>query len=107
MISQAPYFQPEWKALLPLVGVGGSLLFVSGILYLLNLLLTVTLSRHPAPDVPGFAESMSGPEDAPAFLDRLRPWLAVAVILIVIAYGPTLARLVATTPLDAPGFRVW
>jgi hypothetical protein len=29
------------------------------------------------------------------------------VLLIVIAYGPTLARLVASTPLNAPGFRVW
>jgi hypothetical protein len=37
----------------------------------------------------------------------LRPWLALAVVLIVIAYGPTLARLVVTTPLNAPGFRVW
>jgi hypothetical protein len=30
-----------------------------------------------------------------------------ALVLIVIAYGPSLARLVATTPLTTPGFRVW
>ena len=40
-------------------------------------------------------------------LDRLKPWLALAGLLIVIAYGPTLVRLVATTPLTSPGFRVW
>lgn len=107
MISQAAYFQPEWKSLLALVGLGGTLLVVSGLLYLLNLVLTVTASRQPAPAVPEFALAASGPEEAPAVLDRLRPWLAVAVILIVIAYGPTLARLVASAALNAPGLRVW
>jgi cytochrome c oxidase subunit 1 len=107
MISQASYFQPEWSALLPWVGVGGTLLFVSGILYLLNLLLTVTVSRAPAPAVPEFARSASPPEDGPAVLNRLRPWVITAVAFLVIAYGPTLARLVATSRLNAPGFRVW
>ena len=107
MISQASYFQPEWSALLPWVGVGGALLFVSGILYLLNLLLTVTVSRAPAPAVPEFAVSASPPEDGPAVLNRLRPWVITAVVFLVVAYGPTLARLVATSQLNAPGFRVW
>jgi cytochrome c oxidase subunit I len=107
MISQASYFQPEWSALLPWVGVGGTLIFVSGILYLLNLFLTVTVSRAPAPAVPEFAVSSSPPEDGPAVLNRLRPWVVTAVVFLVIAYGPTLARLVATSRLNAPGFRVW
>ncbi len=34
-------------------------------------------------------------------------WLALAVVLIAIAYGPTLVRLAATTPLITPGVRVW
>ena len=107
MISQASYFQPEWSALMPWVGVGGTLLFVSGILYLLNLFLTVTASRAPAPPVPEFAVSTSPAEDGPAVLNRLRPWVITAVVFLVIAYGPTLARLVATSQLNAPGFRVW
>ena len=107
MISQAAYFQPEWKALLPWVGVGGTLLFISGMLYLLNLLLTVTVSRAPAAAVPAFAEATAPPEDGPVFLNRLRPWVVAAAVLLVIAYGPTLARLVATSQLNVPGFRVW
>jgi cytochrome c oxidase subunit 1 len=107
MISQASYFQPEWSALLPWVGVGGTLLFISGVLYLLNLLLTATVSRVPAPAVPEFAVAAAPPEDGPAVLDRLRPWVVTAVVFLVIAYGPTLARLIATSRLDVPGFRVW
>jgi hypothetical protein len=31
----------------------------------------------------------------------------LAVVLVVLAYGPSLAHLIATTPFDAPGLRVW
>jgi len=48
----------------------------------------------------------SAADEGPAILDRVRPWVVVAVILIVIAYGPTLARLLASSQLNAPGFRV-
>jgi len=50
---------------------------------------------------------VSGPDHAPVFVHRWRPWLALAVILIAIAYGPTLVRLATTTPLTTPGLRVW
>jgi cytochrome c oxidase subunit 1 len=106
-IGVAAYVQPEWRAVLPAVGIGGTLLFVSGLLYFVNLILTVWRETTPAPAFPGFAEAMSGPEHAPAILDRWRPWLVLAVVLILIAYGPSVARLVLTTPFDAPGLRVW
>jgi cytochrome c oxidase subunit I len=107
MIGQASYLQTEWKTLLPLVGVGGAVLFLSALLYFMNIVLTVTISRGPAPAALGFADAMSGPEDAPAFLDRWRPWLALAVALIVVAYGPVLWRLAAEVALTSPGMRVW
>ncbi|MBI2456301.1 MAG: cbb3-type cytochrome c oxidase subunit I, partial [candidate division NC10 bacterium] len=107
MIGAASYLLPQWKSLLLLVAVGGTILFVSALFYFLNMGLTVLASREPAPAMPAFAEALSGPEHAPAILDRWRPWLALAVILIAIAYGPMLVRLVATTPLTTPGLRVW
>jgi cytochrome c oxidase subunit 1 len=90
-----------------MVGIAGTALFVSALLYFLNMALTVVRSQTPAPAMPGFAEALSGPEHAPAFLDRWRPWLALAVILIAVAYGPSLVRLAATASLTSPGFRVW
>lgn len=107
MIGASTYLQPAWKEVLPLAGIGGSLLFLSAVLYFLNLLMTLVASRKPAPAIPEFAEALSGPEHAPPILDRWRPWLALAFILILIAYGPTLVRLWATTPFNAPGVRVW
>lgn len=108
MLGAVPYAQPEWAPVLPLVGLGGAALFLSSLLYFLNLVLTVTpAARRAAAPVPGFAEARSGPDHAPAILDRWRPWLALAALLIVVAYGPTLLRLVLATPLVTPGFRVW
>jgi cytochrome c oxidase subunit 1 len=107
MIGAAPYIQPEWKPLLPLVAIGGSLLTLSALLYFANLLLTLVASRVPYTEGVVFAEAMSGVDHAPAVFDRFRPWLVLASILIVLAYGPSLARLIATTPFDTPGLRVW
>jgi cytochrome c oxidase subunit I len=106
-ISQAAYLQPGWSALMPWVGVGGTVLFVSGCLYLLNLLLTVTASRKAAVAVPAFADAAASADGVPAILTRIRPWVVVAVVLLVVAYGPTLTRLVVTSQLNVPGLRVW
>jgi cytochrome c oxidase subunit 1 len=88
-------------------GDRGERLFLSALLYFLNIVGTLAWSRGPAPEMPRFAEALSGPDHAPAVFDRWRPWLALAGVLILIAYGPSLARLIATTPLTTPGFRVW
>lgn len=107
MIGSSPYLQPEWQSSLPLVGIGGAILFISALFYFSNIVLTVVASRESAIVEVPFAEALSGPENAPAILDRWRPWIALAIVMIVIAYGPTIVRLVATTPFDAPGLRVW
>jgi len=107
MIGAAAYIQPEWKPVLPLVAVGGTILTLSALLYFANLALTLVVSRAPYPHGLMFAEAMSGPDHAPAIFDRLRPWLVLAVALIALAYGPSLAYLLATTPFDSPGMRVW
>ena len=39
--------------------------------------------------------------------DRWRPWLALAFVLIALAYGPSLLQLAVTSPFDVPGMRVW
>ena len=61
------------------------------------------MSRAPAPAVPEFAVASSPPEDGPVILNRLRPWVITAVVFLVVAYGPTLARLVATSRLQRAG----
>jgi cytochrome c oxidase subunit 1 len=54
-----------------------------------------------------FAKAVSGPEDVPAILDRFTPWLAVAAVLILVNYGPTLFNLVTNVRLNIPGLSPW
>ncbi|NJM08477.1 cytochrome C oxidase subunit I [Candidatus Gracilibacteria bacterium] len=105
MIGAVPYMQQEWLQILPMTMIGGLLMFLSAILFYLNMLLTLTASpREEVPAVP-FARAVSGPEDAPRFLDNWTPWLIGAFALLLINYGPTLYHLVTTTQLNIPGMR--
>jgi len=114
MLGGAPYFNEstyagvaEWRLLLPVAMVGGLVMFVSAILFYTNMILTITRGQ-PEPDqqIP-FAEKISGPEDVPAVLDRFWPWIAGALMLIAINYGPTLYALISTSRLNIPGMRPW
>jgi cytochrome c oxidase subunit 1 len=109
MISGAPYLQsfPEWKPYLLATGIGGAILFVSAMLYFLNMVLTMTVAPRTAPVVPEFAEAISGADEAPPLLDRWGVWLSIGAALIVIAYGPVVYHLLMNTPFDQAGFRVW
>src|SRR5262249_15308905 len=107
MIGVAAYIQPEWKPLLPLVGIGGAVLTVGALLYFVNIVLTLVASRTEDPYRVACAAARSGPDHAPAIFDRWKPWLVLAGVLIVLAYGPSLARLIAETPFDTAGMRVW
>jgi cytochrome c oxidase subunit I len=91
------------------VAIGGTILTISGVMYILVCVMTAFFSR-PLKEAPGplqFAEAQAGPEHAPAALDQWRPWVAAAIVLILIAYGPTLLELLGTTGFNAPGRRVW
>jgi cytochrome c oxidase subunit I len=95
LIMEAPYSKPSWELAGMLTGLGGTLMFVGGVLFFAVLAATIL-----------FGKKIEGPQDlpftethvAPATsgwelnLDRLRWWFAAAVLLIVIAYGPFLVQ---------------
>src|SRR5262249_58413240 len=88
-IGHISYMQPQWKILLPLVGIGGAILFLSATLYFLNMALTAMIARRAPQPAAEFADTVSGPDHAPAFVDRWRGGLALAAIPIAIPDGPT------------------
>lgn len=99
----------EWQAILPLVAVGGTILAISGVIYIVVCVMTALAGKRvwaPQPELE-FSEAQAGPEHAPALLDRWDIWVIVAVLLVVVAYGPTLLDLLTTNGLNTPGRRVW
>jgi cytochrome c oxidase subunit I len=76
-----------------LVAVGGLILTLSAIMYIMNVLGTLTVGqRTDAVDVP-LADAVTGPEYAPASLDRWRGWVGIAVVLLLLVYLPALLNL--------------
>ncbi|OTF09360.1 b(o/a)3-type cytochrome-c oxidase subunit 1 [Halorubrum sp. SD612] len=91
------------------IAIGGTLLFVSTILFLGNLALTMG-----NPKVAGLAEPLpspvSGAEDAPKVLDNLRLWVSIALVLVVLAYALPIAAIISRGGLLGPGvgtYPVW
>ncbi|MYL15761.1 cytochrome C oxidase subunit I [Halorubrum terrestre] len=91
------------------IAIGGTLLFVSTILFLGNLALTMG-----NPKVAGLAEPLpspvSGAEDAPQVLDNLRLWVSIALVLVVLAYALPIAAIINRGGLLGPGvgtYPVW
>jgi cytochrome c oxidase subunit 1 len=104
------FFNSDWRVPLLFVGVGGVILFVSFILLYVTVLGTIfagqKLPEAEIPDMP-VAEAISRPEAGPMWLSQWKPWLAVTVALIVVAYGPILYEAVRTAEATSPGFVVW
>jgi cytochrome c oxidase subunit 1 len=85
------------------IALGGTLLFV-GLCLFLGVMATTWLGhRGGSLSVDGsIPDPLSGSEHAPAVLDNLRLWLAIAVVLVVIAYALPLWGLLQDGVL-APG----
>lgn len=108
MLGAAPYLSPTWQPHLTQAAIGAGLLLVSLLLYWVDILGTVFASRKlPEPVEMPVAEPVTDPQQTPAWLDAWMPWLVGTVVLIVIAYGPTLFELIRSAQLTSPGFRPW
>jgi len=108
-IAAAQYDLPEWHAWYnsPLVAVGGTILLIAGLLYLLNMVLTVTISRQPAAVEVPLGEYAAG--EMPrvhTLLDRWRPWVTAAIVLTLVSWLPPLFTII-TTLTAVRGVRVW
>jgi cytochrome c oxidase subunit 1 len=109
-LGTAPYVPDEWIPHLIREGIGGAILFVGVILYVLVMIKTATgkKAEDPAlvPAIP-VAQSLRHPQLTPRWLDHWKPWLIATLGLVVIAYGPQLIDQISNIRLNAPGFSPW
>lgn len=106
-LGSAPYVPEEWGSHLFRVGVGGAILFVGVVLYVLIMVRTALsqdrLGHDETVEVP-VADALHDPASTPEFLDRWRPWLIGTIALVWIGYAPQLLHLVLNMQLTSPGF---
>ncbi len=76
------------------VAIGGIILFVSLILFLVVLVGTWWKDETATDVDDAIPPPLSGPEHSPKILDNLKLWIGVAVVLVIIAYSLPLAEMV-------------
>ncbi|MBK6326976.1 MAG: cbb3-type cytochrome c oxidase subunit I [Chloroflexi bacterium] len=107
MVGVAAYASDAWNPMLIEAAIGGIILGISGLLFYSNMIGTVlSKKRLEAPIEMPVAEAYDE-HPAPAWLDNWKPWLAITVVLIVVAYGPILFDMIANANMTSPGFKVW
>jgi cytochrome c oxidase subunit 1 len=86
------------------IAIGGTLLAIGAVLFI-----TVMLGTWFAEKGAGrlrvdshLPEPVSGPDDSPRVLDNVKLWVAIAVVLVAIAYGFPILSMVTDGPLT-PG----
>jgi cytochrome c oxidase subunit I len=104
--AQANFTNPAWDLGGVLTAVGGTLMFIGIMLFFLVIFVTIVAGRRlsHAMDVP-VSETLTAPalKGWERSLDRLGFWVIVAIVLILIAYGPFF---VSYTPwFVSPGYR--
>jgi len=110
-LGEATYVPEAWNGNLLRVSIGGAILLVAVILYGLVMIRTAfgpKVAPEEVPSVP-IAESIRHPQLTPVWLDRFKPWLLGAALLLIIAYGPQLVDQILNMNLNAPGtdFTPW
>ena len=106
--AQATYDNPAWDLGGWLTGVGGTLMFVGVLLFFVVLAMTVVFGKSGATNDIPWSETLKPP--APSGweprLDRLGAWVVLAIILIVVAYGPFFYGYLPPR-LISPGYSIW
>jgi cytochrome c oxidase subunit 1 len=108
-LGDAPYVPEEWNGHLLRTSIGGAILLVSVLIYGWIMYKTARGPKVDPDEVPQIpiAESMRDPQLTPLWLDRFKPWLIAAGVLIVLAYGPQLWDQITGIQLNSPGWTPW
>lgn len=101
------YGNAQWKVASLMTGVGGTILFLSGLAFFYVIIVTTFFQKETEEVAIPFAEALNPDEKVPAWLMNWKPWLVGVFALIIIAYGPMLVVSLQNLGLLSPGFVVW
>lgn len=107
--AEATYDNPAWDFGGALTGIGGTLMFLGILIFFVVIAATIFFGRKgEAPDDIPWSETLTAPslQGFGPRLDRIRFWSVVAIVLILIAYGPFFASYLPPRFIS-PGYPLW
>jgi cytochrome c oxidase subunit 1 len=106
-ISSAPYDSPlvaQWDPHETAMIVGGLILLLSSLLFVVNLLLSHTMPKVAKPSDNDWAVAVYPPMTVPKPMNGYALWNGIVAVWMVVAYGIPILQLLI---LDAPGSLAW
>jgi len=104
--AQATYDSPAWDIGGALTGIGGSIMFIGVMLFFVTIGMTIIAGKKgDAPsDIP-VSSTLTAPakEGWEVRLDKFGFWVVMAIILILISYGPFFGTYLPANPVS-PGY---
>jgi cytochrome c oxidase subunit I len=94
-----------WRVLTAISAVGGVVLFASAGAFLLVVVATLGWGRRISAPAVEYAEALDELPVRASVWDRLGLWMAVAALLVVLAYGWPLWHLLSLERFGSPGFK--
>lgn len=100
----SPQFRSEWVPTTTLALLGGIIMFIAGMIYLVVFFGTMFRKRREEAvlDLP-VSEAYHDEERVPLF-DTFKPWIVTMVVILLIAYIPAIMNVLKNTGPNAPGF---
>lgn len=96
----------SWMPDMNAAAVGGTILFISIIMFVAVAVGTLFTQKEQFPEVV-FAEVEPAAQPTPAILDGMGRWAVIAIVLAVLAYVGPIRELLAQHVYGAPGMRTW
>ncbi len=101
---ESPLFRPDWIPTTSMAVIGGLLMFASMIIYALVFFKTIFTASTKEKGIQLPAYEVLHEEKPIPLLNNFRPWLAIMLVLILLAYWPALRDVKTFTGADAPPF---
>ncbi|HEU4570395.1 MAG TPA: cbb3-type cytochrome c oxidase subunit I [Gemmatimonadales bacterium] len=95
----------SWHTLTLLSALGGVILFASAVLFVLVMFATLLGGQRQPQEPMRWAEPLGTPPARVLVWDKLGLWFAIAVVLVLIAYGIPIAQHLGMTRFGSPGFK--
>jgi cytochrome c oxidase subunit 1 len=96
----------SWVPYYKLMAFGGSLLFLGGMLMIGIFVYLLCFAPKGREEYP-IAELEENAEPTPPILEKWKLWLAVSVVLILLAYGYPIYDIIQNPPPGSPPLRTW
>lgn len=103
MNPDSPMYRPEWKVFVIMTAIGGIIMSIAMLIYFIVFFRTL-LSRRVREEVVEFPLSEAYHNERAGIFANFKPWVAVALVLIITTYIPVFYDVARTTIYKAPPY---